>query len=148
MTITPPALRHGAIIVVLSLALVPCGGPSGAAQSRFDKLTEPDRQLFSKRFEKDIWPLMMRGDKDGCVGCHSSGKIVSSLRFKGNDADKAFRMLLKDGYLLPDDLGGVLHLISTKNKKERMPKDLPAWPAGDVATMRQFILDLDKKQQK
>jgi hypothetical protein len=131
-----------------ALAIVPFGASSGAAQSRFDKVTEADRQTFAMRFEKEIWPLMMRGGKDGCVGCHSSGKIVSSLRFKGTDPDKSFRMLLKDGYLLPDDLGGVLHLISTKNMKERMPKNLPAWPAEDVETMRNFIIDLDKKQQK
>jgi len=136
-------------LVLLALTLAAGGWPPQAAQpTKFDKLSEEDRQAFSKRFEKEIWPLMTRNGKDGCVGCHTSGKIVSSLHYKSNDPDKAFRMLLKEGYLLPDDVGGVLHMVSSKDKKERMPKNQPPWSAAEIETLRTFVTDLDKKQMK
>jgi hypothetical protein len=136
-------------LILLGLALAIGGWPSRAAQpKKFDKLSEEDRQAFSKRFEKEIWPLMSRNGKNGCVGCHTTGKIVSSLHYKSNEPDQVFRKLLKEGYFLPDDVGGILYLVSSKDKKERMPKNQEPWTAAEIETFRQFVLDLEKKQMK
>src|SRR4051794_39027265 len=78
------------------------------AQGRnFDKLADADRKVLGERFKADVWPLLVRGGKDGCVGCHSGGKLVSALRFSG-DPDKDFRMLLREGFFLKDDGGSLL----------------------------------------
>jgi hypothetical protein len=149
MRTTGTFARRGMLLATLALAVAAWGWSTEAGQkSRFDKLTEEDRQAFSQRFEKEIWPLLSRNGKDGCVGCHSSGKIVSTLKYKDTNPDKVFRMLLKDGYLLPQDEGSVLYMVSSKNVKERMPKGQPPWTTGEIATLKKFVVDLDKKQQK
>lgn len=112
----------------------------------FDKLSESDRQAFSKRFEKEIWPLMTRHGKDGCVGCHDK-KNISTLHFQ-NDADKDFRKMLKDGFFLPNDQGSILFLVSTKTKSRMPPGNRPRWTAKEIETLRRFVVDLDKKQQR
>lgn len=141
--------RRTLIVLALVLGCAAWSWHYCAAQSnRFDKLTEDDRNAFAKRFEKEIWPLMNRNGKDGCVGCHAPVHI-SSMRFKDKEPDKAFRMLLKQGFFLTDDVGGILFKISHKDPKERMPPDgRTAWSAEEVATFKNFVEDLDKKQQK
>lgn len=117
------------------------------AGGSFDRLDEADRQVFQKRFDKDIWPLLLRGGKDGCVGCHRGGQ-VTALKFSG-DSPKDFRMLLKDGFFIPNDSGSLHGRITDKNQKRRMP---PGQRSGltepEAALLQTFILDLDKKQQK
>ena len=89
--------------------------------------------------------MMNRHGKDGCIGCHA-GKIVSALRTSG-DPVKDFRILLKEGFLLPDDPGSLLSRITSRDSKRRMPPgDRPAWSNDEVATLRDFIRDLDRKQ--
>src|SRR5438445_515372 len=63
-----------------------------AGGANFDHLSDTDRKTLEQRFVKEIWPLLERGGKQGCVGCHN-GKIVSSLKMAGK-ADQDFRMLL------------------------------------------------------
>jgi hypothetical protein len=119
-----------------------------AAQgANFDKLSAEDRQALSQRFEKEIWPLMERGGKDGCVGCHS-GKIVSDLRLTGK-ADKDFAMLVKAGFFLPDDAGSLLGRVTDPDPKRRMPPGKrPHWSDKEIAVLRDFTADLNKKQKK
>lgn len=112
----------------------------------FDKLNDADRKLFQQRFDKEIWPLLQAGGKNGCVGCHHP-KIGNTLKFSGkSDAD--FRMLLRDGFFLKDDSGSMLHRIESKRKDRMPPLKLPAWSEKDQAVLRAFVADLDKKQGK
>jgi hypothetical protein len=116
--------------------------------ANFDFLTDADRKVMHERFVKEVWPLMQRGEKNGCVGCHN-GKIVSSLKMSGN-AEKDFRMLLKEGFFIPDDSGSVLTRIKSKDRKQRMPppgKGDP-WTQEEMDILHNFVTDLDKKQQK
>ena len=46
---------------------------SSAGPPNFDKLGGGDRKVFADRFEKEIWPLLSRNGKDGCLGCHGPG---------------------------------------------------------------------------
>ncbi len=112
----------------------------------FDKLAAEDRTVFQKRFEEEIWPLLQRNGKDGCVGCHS-GKLVSALKLKG-DAAKDFAMLLREGFFLPDDAGSLLGRITDPDPQRRMPMGKRAWSAEEVAKLRTFVNALDKKQGK
>ena len=94
------------------------------------------------RFEREVWPLLSRNGRDGCVGCHTS-RHRSTLRLKGS-ADEDFRKLWSDGFLIPDDPGGVLHLVSTRNPKTRMPPGKrPAWNDGEIALLRRFVTELN-----
>lgn len=118
------------------------GGPN------FDHLTDADRKVFQERFVKELWPLLERGGKNGCVGCHN-GKINSTLKYTSN-AEKDFRMLVKDGFFIPDDTGSMLSRIEAKNPKKKMPPPGKgdAWTKTEVELLDKFVADLDKKQQK
>ncbi len=112
----------------------------------FDKLNDADRAAFQQRFDKEVWPLLKAGAKEGCVGCHHA-KIGNSLKFSGkSDAD--FRMLLKEGFFLKDDSGSLLHRVESKKKDRMPPIKLPAWNDADQVVLRAFVADLDKKQAK
>jgi len=136
------SLKLGAMLAAVALVwtTVRAQGPS------FDKLSAADRAAFTQRFEKEIWPLMQRGGKRSCVGCHSGG-IVSALKLSGNPG-KDFPMLLKDGFLIPNDAGSLLSRITDGDPERRMPKDGKPWDAQDVQTLRTFVAELDQKQQK
>jgi len=115
----------------------------GAAQESFDRLSPADRKAFGQRFAKEIYPLMQRNGKDGCVGCHS-GKLVTALKLSGK-AEADFAMLVKEGFFLPDDAGSILGRITDKSKDRRMPLDRPPWTDKDVELLRRFVDDLAKK---
>ncbi|MGF1583243.1 MAG: hypothetical protein ACFCD0_28315 [Gemmataceae bacterium] len=120
---------------------------SEEAGSEFDRLSEADRKTFSKRFQKEIWPLMVREGKDGCVGCHTPHHR-STLRLSGK-ADLDFRKMLKEGFFLLDDAGSVLHLVRTKNPRTKMPPgNRKPWTKKEIEVLRTFVVDLDKKQGK
>ncbi|MBM3995391.1 MAG: hypothetical protein FJ303_14745 [Planctomycetes bacterium] len=118
------------------------GGPN------FDSLADGDRKVLQERFIKEIWPLFLRGEKNGCVGCHN-GKIVSALKMSGNP-EKDFRMLLKDGFFLKGDAGSMLARIESKDRKRRMPPPgkMDPWTKEEMDILRQFVIDIDKKQAK
>ena len=129
------------LAAVLLLAVELRAGQVG----KFDKLSEADRKAFSERFQKEIWPLLERGGKDGCAGCHATKK--GSLHLSGDPA-KDFVMLVGDGYMLRKDPGSMLERIVDKDKKRRMPPDeRPGWTEAEVQVLRQFVDDLDKKNK-
>jgi hypothetical protein len=133
----------GGILVLFSAGLA----AALAGGANFDHLNDADRKVFQERFTKEVWPLLERGGPKGCVGCHN-GKIVSALKMTGN-AEKDFRMLLKQGFFIPDDSGSLHTRIVAKNKKQMMPppdKGDP-WTKREAEVLRQFVDDLDKKQQ-
>jgi hypothetical protein len=140
---TRRALAVMLIVVGSSLAVALAGsGPN------FDHLTDADRKVLQERFVKEIWSLMERGGKNGCVGCHS-GKINTTLKLTGN-AEKDFRMLLKDGFFIPDDTGSMLTRIDSKTPRKKMPppgKGDP-WMKSEIEVLDRFVADLEKKQQK
>ncbi len=128
-----------------SLAVALAGGGGN-----FDYLSDADRKVFQERFAKEIWPLLERDGKNGCVGCHSGkgGSIVSALKMSGN-AEKDFRMLVKDGFFIPDDPGSMHTRIISRNKKQMMPppeKGKP-WTKADAELLRKFVDDIEAKQQ-
>lgn len=134
-------ITAAALLAFAAVELVLAGGGFN-----FDKLSDADRQAFSARFEKEIWPLMVRRGKDGCVGCHS-GKIVADLRLSG-DAKKDFAKMLKDGFFLHDDAGSILARVSEKDKTRRMPKGKAPWTEQELQILRQFTLDMHTKETK
>jgi len=115
------------------------------AQS-FDKLSDADREVYAKRFKAELWPLLSRNGKDGCVGCHGP-KHQSSLHFTGQpDAD--FRMLLRDGFFLYKDAGSMLEHVASKDERSRMPPgDRPRWTAAEIKLLTDFTMAVDKKQK-
>jgi hypothetical protein len=122
------------------------GGQNTAQPGRFDKLPAADRAAFVERFQKEVWPLLTRNGKDGCVGCHSAKK-GGTLHFSGN-AEKDFNMLLGDGYLLKGDSGSLLGRIQDRDKKRRMPQgERPPWTKEEAETLRQFVDDIHLKNK-
>ncbi len=136
------ALAGGALAAIVGLQMTLAG--SGL---NFDKLTDDDRAVFAQRFEQEIWPLMKRNGSDGCVGCHSTGKIVAALRLK-DDPAKDFRMLLRDGFFLYQDAGSLLARVSETDIERRMPYMKRPWDKKDIDVLRAFTEDLHKKQKK
>ena len=137
-------MRIGTCLVVTLL----CGVPwlDAGQSSSFDKLSAADRVVFAERFQRELWPLLTRGGKDSCLGCHH-GKHSSGLRLSGQ-ADADFRTLLREGFLLKDDPGSVLASVTRTDGKRRMPPGKrPAWSAAEVRLLRDFVEDLHKRQQ-
>lgn len=138
--------------VVSALALLYLGAAvlfsrSEAGVGEFDKLSAADKKVFQERFIKEIYPLMSRNGKDGCVGCHS-GKLVSALHLSG-DAAKDFQFLLSEGFFLFGDKGSLLGRVSEKDVKRRMPlHPRDGWKEEDIAVLRSFTMELDKKQKR
>ena len=140
--------RRVAAVSLLGMAALSywCLSSATAGGQNFDKLNDADRKVFAERFEREVWPLLVRGGKDGCVGCHRGGKIVSALRFSGN-VDKDFLMLLKDGFFLHPDDGSLLARLTDKVeirtgitvRSARMRRDSRTYgrlarPSGDKKT--------------
>jgi hypothetical protein len=119
------------------------GGPN------FDHLQDADRKAMQERFAKDVWPLLERNGKEGCVGCHQLAKTGGHMKMTGS-IDKDFRMLVKDGFFIPGDSGSMLAHITSKDRKKRMPppgKGDP-WTKEEVEVLAKFVADLESKQQK
>lgn len=139
--------KHGLIVAALVLSAAGLASLGRAVQPpQFDRLTDEDRQAFARRFEKEVWPLLTRNGKSGCVGCHS-GKVVTALRYSG-DPQKDFAMLLKEGFFLYGDDGSLLARVTDPDPERRMPLDRKPWAESDVEVLRRFTADLHRKQQK
>lgn len=133
-------LLAGAVAVSLII-------PIFAQSPSFDRLSDAHRQALQQRFEKDVWPLLIRGGKDGCVGCHN-GKGGASLRLRG-DVAKDFAFLVKEGFFIPKDPGSLLGRITDKDKKRHMPPaPRPSWTDAEIQILRDFEADLERKQSK
>lgn len=145
--------RHvaGWLVLGAGAALFAAGlrGRIEAQGQKFDKLADADRKELGERFKKEVWPLLVRGGKDGCVGCHSGKGIVSALRFSG-DPDQDFRMLVREGFFLVDDNGSLLSRIEDKNKKRVMPppKNGAPWSDAEKKTLGDLVQAIDRKQKK
>ncbi len=135
------------LVVYVGAAVACLGAAHGRGQPpSFDRLSEADRKAFGERFRKELWPLLLAGGKDGCVGCHN-GRGGGSLRFRG-DPERDFRMLVKDGFFLKDDAGSLLDRVVDPDRKRRMPpKNLPQWTESQVRVLRAFVNDLDRKNK-
>ena len=136
------------MFAAMSFAFAFAGGGAGAVGANFDFLTDADRQVMQERFVKEVWPIMLKGGKEGCVGCHN-GKIVSSLKMSGNP-EKDFRMMVKEGFFIPNDSGSLLTRIKSKDRKQRMPppgKGDP-WTQEEMDVLAKFVADVESKQQK
>lgn len=115
--------------------------------SDFDRLTDADRSAFNGRFAKELWPLLTRNGKNGCVGCHN-GKLVSALEFSG-EPSKDFHWLLREGFFDYGDRGSLLGRVTDKDQKRRMPPHpREAWTEEEIEVLRKFTMDVDAKQQK
>jgi hypothetical protein len=133
-------------MLVLAIIIAIVSGTALGQNPSFDRLAPADREALQQRFEKEVWPLLARGGKDGCVGCHG-GKLVSALRMSG-DPGKDFSFMLKEGFFIPDDAGSVLSRIVDPSPKRRMPPGKrPQWSDAEVQVLRAFVVDLDKKQK-
>jgi len=115
----------------------------------FDRLSSSDREAFAKRFEKEIWPILTKGGKESCTGCHAVGRnTVTSLRFSG-DAGKDYAKMLKEGYLIANDAGSLLERIKTSHPDRKMPPGKrDRVPSEEVKIFDSFINDLEAKQSK
>lgn len=136
------------VMGMLAFAACSFGFALAGGGGNFDFLTEADRKVLEVRFVKEVWPLLQRHGKEGCVGCHN-GKIVSSLKMSGN-AEKDFRMMVKAGFFIPNDSGSLLTRIKSKDRKQKMPppgKGEP-WTDAEKDVLHKFVVDLEKKQQK
>jgi hypothetical protein len=135
------------LLLAGTLAVLAADPWLGAQGPNFDRLSDADRSVLAERFRREVWPLLERGGKNGCVGCHN-GKIVSSLRMSG-DADRDFRMMVRDGFFLKGDAGSLLARVLDTDKKRRMPPPSkgPAWGQADVKVLSDFVNDLHKKQK-
>jgi mono/diheme cytochrome c family protein len=135
-----------------SIAVVVGGGLVAAwgGGNNFDRLADADRQVLQERFAKEIWPALQRGGKNSCLNCHGGGgKGAGGLRFKGDPA-KDFPMLVKEGFLIPDDSGSILARVTSKDKKQQMPPPGRGdpWTKDDIERLRKFVADVDMKQKK
>lgn len=136
------------LFLVLSVGSVLALGGGGGGQN-FDFLKDDDRKVLQERFAKELWPLLMRGEKNGCIGCHAQAKTGGHMKTTGN-LEKDFRMLIREGFFLPNDSGSMVAHILSKDRKKRMPppgKGDP-WTEAEVKVLQDFVVDLDKKQQK
>lgn len=115
----------------------------------FDRLSDADRAAFAERFEKEVWPMLSKGGKESCIGCHAVGKNnVTTLRFSG-DARKDYAKILKEGYLIKGDAGSVLERIKTTRADRKMPPGKrDRVPAEEIQILERFINDMDAKQAK
>src|SRR4051795_6864915 len=66
-------------------------------------------ELFTE-FERNIWPLLTRGEGDSCVSCHDA-ETKSELRFFP-EARASFQSLLEKGYFAASDPDSLLGRVS------------------------------------
>jgi hypothetical protein len=140
-------MRKTVFALTLAYLAVAALGSRSAGLPEFDRLSDADRKAFQERFVKEIWPLMSRNGKDGCVGCHGSGKLMAALRLSGDPA-KDFPYLLKEGFFDHGDRGSLLGRITEENIKRRMPFERAPWKGEEIAVLRRFSIDMDAKQKK
>jgi len=106
-------------------------------------LSADDTRAFTRRFEKEVWPLLSRAES-GCLTCHDA-KATNPLRlFK--DAPGAFKTLLTDGHLEAENPGSILARVTAPDKARKMPPaPFTPWTDEEVQTLRAFSNDLYDK---
>src|SRR5512140_1920119 len=74
--------------------------------------------LLSKRFEREIWPLLTRGEGRSCVSCHDA-ENRSPLHFF-NEPHSDFRMLREEGYFSTTEPDALLGRVASTHPTKRM----------------------------
>src|SRR5262249_17257539 len=121
------------------------GTPSKAART-LGALSEEDVGRFAERFEREIWPLLVRKEAD-CVGCHSE-QNPSQLHFQSSPAE-SFRRLVDDSYFDPDNGASLLARVSSPRPETRMPPaGMPAWSPKQIGVLRRFVNDLFRSRAR
>jgi hypothetical protein len=109
------------------------------------QLSAADHKAFELRFQRDLWPLLSRNGKDGCVGCHHR-EHKSGLQFFP-DADTSFQVLLTEGFFEPANPSSLLARASAPKGDGRMPPgSRPGWTDAELQTLRRFVNDLYQRQ--
>ena len=112
-------------------------------------LSPADQAELTGRFRNEIWPLLTRKNegKKSCVACHDDGASNKSPLLFLDHPEEDFAALLADGYFDPDNPLSVLAKVTHKNRKSRMPpRPGEEWSAGEVATLRRFLSDLNARR--
>lgn len=108
-------------------------------------LSPEDKALLTARFEKEIWPLMARGD-GGCVACHTTQNASQFLMLK--DAAAAFQKMLGEGHFDPDNHASLIERITTSDKAIKMPPTgLTPWTPAEIASLTAFAEEVQKRRQ-
>jgi hypothetical protein len=97
-----------------------------------------------QRFEKEVYPLITRGQEDSCISCHD-GDGTSELVLFGNARDD-FQVLREGGYFLTNTVDTLLGRVTSDNPKKRMPKGRHAdqWSPDEISQLRAFLGDLNE----
>lgn len=105
------------------------------------------REKFSKRFEKEVWPLLAENGKSSCTACHTQ-KHRSSLQMAGKPSED-FQRLLADGFLIHGDPGSLLSAVRSKNPRTAMPPGKrKRWNDSQVELLENFMKDLGQFQSE
>lgn len=132
---------------------VACGfGPRGWTKQGGKKteavsigLTAEETATFTQRFEKDIWPLLIRAESH-CTGCHTAAN-ASQLRLS-KDADSNFKSLLADGHFDIENPASLLSRITALPGPTRMPPEpFKPWSDDEITRLRAFCNDLYAKRK-
>ena len=108
--------------------------------------TEEELSQYSKRFQKDLWPLLTR-NTNSCVSCHDDDS--DSQLHMPDEADAGFKHLLVDGRFDPKNPESLFARIVTTDKKKKMPRPpSKAWTDAEAFLLRDFGNDLLKLQRK
>ncbi|MEI6233574.1 MAG: hypothetical protein WCT04_11010 [Planctomycetota bacterium] len=109
------------------------------------RLTDADMAAFSKRFEKELWPLLTR-TKGDCTHCHD-GDTKSQLEIPDDNADTAFKHLLtEDRFDLKSPSGLMARLISKDVKLVMPPPTSKApWTDAEISLLKNFTTDMQPK---
>jgi hypothetical protein len=141
-------MRTTALCLLCAFVLTAAGLRWLPAQTKVnhDKLSEADRKALAERFEKELWPIMTKG-KESCLSCHKGGKVLSQLRLTG-DPQKDFRMMVREGFFLPDDEGSILGMVTHRDPELRMPQGKARLADADIKILREFTAELNRRQKK
>jgi hypothetical protein len=142
-------MRTTALCLLCALVLTAAGLRFVPAQSKVnhDKLSDADRKALGERFEKEVWPIFSKG-KDNCLSCHLvQKKVLTQLKLSG-DAQKDFRMMVREGFFLADDEGSILGMVTHRDPELRMPQGRGRLADADIKVIREFTAELNKRQKK
>lgn len=135
----------GPIVALTVVASEPPKSDPGAAGG----LTDPDRIAFTRRFTRDIWPMMADPNvtEKGCLACHRDDQSNTSPLVLSGRPGVVFSSLLDEGYFDRNNPSAILTRVAHKNDQFRMPP-VPArsWSDEDLRTLRTFVKELNFKR--
>lgn len=123
-------------------------GPSISADAG-DGGAGPKSPGLSRRFEREIWPLMTRpaDASKACVACHrDDGSNTSDFVLPG-EPEEAFEALLDGGYFDRENPNSLLSRIGRKSAEKRMPPEPGTpWSASEVKRLEAFVKALEAQR--